>query len=485
MALAEYFNKNQQAASLLLKGIDPELFQSVLEKVVIGIAFDAAAVSTAQGRAAIDLTIRLAARLYPTLSFVALDDKAMSYAATCTTLAQAVNPAIELLCDSKRITHGIVIGNTAFLSTKHRRVPVFYIGSDNWVAKFSASSPTHCGKSPNPFGAGAAACIGAANIFRSVFAAQLPGSRPDGDVTFSVLDLDMYVAKPKNPPWKTIDVGEMHLVGAGAVGNGFLWAVLRSNFAGQLHVVDAETLALSNLQRYVCTITGDVGQPKTDLARAWNTGKKLTIHDHAATWETYVAARGNWSFERIAVAVDSAQARIEIQASLPKKIFNSWTQAGEVGLSRHDFVGPMACLACLYIPRTRRPNFDQIVLDAFKLPPELLMDVRRRLDTNAPTERDFLDVIANVSGVAIDRLQPYEGKPLRELYIEAICGGAVLEFASGEHKAATDVPMAFQSALAGILLAADVVADVARLRPPLPTVTQIDLLRPLDRKSVV
>jgi hypothetical protein len=37
--------------------------------------------------------------------------------------------------------------------------------------------------------------------------------------------------------------------------------------------------------------------------------------------------------------------------------------------------------------------------------------------------------------------------------------------------------MAFQSTLAGILLAADVVADASQLRPALPTITQIDLLR--------
>jgi hypothetical protein len=103
----------------------------------------------------------------------------------------------------------------------------------------------------------------------------------------------------------------------------------------------------------------------------------------------------------------------------------------------------------------------------------MLMDVRKSLDTNMPTERAFPENLVNASGVAIAQLQPYEGRPLRELYVEAICGGAVLEFVAGDHTAATNVPMAFQSALAGILLAADVVAGAAKLRPPLATVTQI------------
>jgi hypothetical protein len=479
MAFADYFDKNAQAAALLLKGIQTDAFKAILEAEVIGIAFDGEAVASAEGCAAIDLTVKLMARLYPTVALIPQGKPAAKHLAAYAALATAINPNITILERIDTVTRCIVVGATAFQAPKRRAIPTFYIGSDNWITRLSTTQPVACGASSNPFGAGVAACLGAANVFRSVFARQLPLAKPDTELAFSVLELDPLSKKPKNPPFKHADLGSLHLVGAGAVGNGFLWAVTRLDCTGDLHVVDAEVLATSNLQRYVYTDTTDVDKDKTALAVAWNANKQLQVHPHKATWVEYVTGRGDWKFERVAVAVDSAQARIQVQGSLPKKVFNSWTQAGEVGISRHDFLSDMACLACLYMPREQTVNYDQIVLRALKLPehPVILMDVRTRLEGNLPTERAFLDMVATNSDVAIEHLLPYEGKPLRHLYVEAICGGAVLAFGGGDNVTKTDVPMAFQSALAGILLAADVVANAAALSKPMPTLTQIDLLR--------
>jgi hypothetical protein len=67
---------------------------------------------------------------------------------------------------------------------------------------------------------------------------------------------------------------------------------------------------------------------------------------------------------------------------------------------------------------------------------------------------------------------------LQKLYREGVCGGVVLGLAKGGTLQA-EVPMAFQSALAGILMAADMIAGAARLRKTLPTRTQINLLTAL------
>jgi len=44
------------------------------------------------------------------------------------------------------------------------------------------------GDSGNPFGAGAAACFAAANVFRHVFAEQLTGGGPDRQLAVSMLN---------------------------------------------------------------------------------------------------------------------------------------------------------------------------------------------------------------------------------------------------------------------------------------------------------
>ncbi len=71
----------------------------------------------------------------------------------------------------------------------------------------------------------------------------------------------------------------------------------------------------------------------------------------------------------------------------------------------------------------------------------------------------------------------FEGKPLRTLYQQAVCSGILIS--TGEDKQ-TETPMAFQSALAGILLASEIVIEssgIAREKPS--TMTRINLLKPI------
>jgi hypothetical protein len=134
----------------------------------------------------------------------------------------------------------------------------------------------------------------------------------------------------------------------------------------------------------------------------------------------------------------------------------------------------MACLACMYLPQEKAPNEDLLVTRALKLPEQegMIKEVRRRLQLRVPTERGFLELIAGASGVALDKLLAFEKQPLRELYVRGICGGALIEFHAAAMAARAEVPMAFQSAFAGILLT----AELARPRPLAHVVTQIDLL---------
>jgi hypothetical protein len=182
------------------------------------------------------------------------------------------------------------------------------------------------------------------------------------------------------------------------------------------------------------------------------------------------------------VAVDSAEARRTIQAALPRWIVNAWTQRGDLGVSRHSFLGDQACLTCLYLPEGPQKHEDQLIADAIGLP-GALMEVRQLLHTGAPVGRDWIDRIAAALGTVVEPLIRFENRPLRAFYSEAICGGLVLSLGgTGAITVSAAAPMAFQSALAGILLAAELVANAAgyKYTPP-PATTSIDLLRPLGQ----
>lgn len=480
MGFADYFLKNEHAGALLLKGLDPGALKRILNEEVVGLAFDHQATRSPEGRAGLDLTVRILARLYPKLAIFPISPGAGAFSEELRSLARRINPRIGCYTTHKSVTRLISFGKTSIERPHGMRGSVIYAGSDNWVAKISTKAPIPCGRTCNPFGAGMAACIATSNLFRSVFSRELGNPALDDSLAVSVLDLKATSTPTLNPPYEGGDLGTVHLVGAGAIGNGFLWALAHSNCTGHLHVIDPEIVEQSNLQRYVMSDVKAIGKVKSDLAADWAQTKKLKIYPHSKTWEAFADSVQDRRFQMVAVALDNAQSRIHVQASLPRFVFNSWTQAGEAGISRHTFDNDEACLACLYLPQKTSPNFDQLVRQALKLPddPATVEEVRRRLAHQTLNDRALLEKIAVAASVPLNALLPYEGHPLRKLYVEAICGGAIMEFGNEQNLERADVPMAFQSALAGILMAADVVAHCASIPRKMPTLSQIDLLRP-------
>jgi hypothetical protein len=476
MALAEYFARNAQAAAALIQGFDATLLGAQLQSEVIGIAFDGSAESSREGQAALDLCVRLLSRLYPTLAIVGLSGSKPTMLRKLRTLARDINPRIDLENDIANSTKLLVFGNTRVTGSRKAKDYIWYVGSDNWIAKLSTDAPVGSGSSNNPLAAGAAACIAAANVFRAVFVHELGQATLDTEVAISLLDLRPASAGMANPPLSPVRLDDVHLVGAGAIGNGVLWAFSRMDLEGNLHVVDPETVTDSNLQRYVMLTAGDRTKEKAQLAKIWldSLAPGLKVEPHVATWSEHVATLPDYKVQTVLSAVDSASARIEIQASLPRYILNGWTQRGEAGVSRHHFMNGLACLACLYLPTGQAPSDDLIISRALRLGEDepMVREVRRRLVLRVPTERAFLEQIANAAGLGIQKLLSFENRLLRDLYVEAVCGGAVMEFHDAALQVKAEVPMGFQSALSGILLA----AELARPAPLATNVTQIDLL---------
>jgi hypothetical protein len=518
MALARYFDKAALSAAGLLRGFDYRAFRAQLEAHCVSVAFDERAASTHEGRYTLELLIELLARLYPSLSLVVLgDDRSLDPAGPVRGLqqrlasrARTVNTAIELVDDVATATVAVVVGDTVYPKT----IPTVYAGSSGWIVRVGKRAPMGCGDTPNPFGAGAAACFAAAAVFRTVFAAQLAGiaevgpsmgvtaaaganarsspeqSATESEETLTVSVLDFASASAVLPD--RIDIGESFLAGVGAIGNATVWALSRvPGLAGLLHLVDREAVELSNVQRYVLTDEKSIGTSKVELAEhAFTESRReiatsaLRIQPHVATWQEVAASSGDYRFDRVLLALDSAADRIAVQGSLPRWIANAWTQPANLGISRHDFLGPGPCVACLYQSAGPQTNQDALVAEALRADgDEALMEIRALLHSGRPVGPAFIKRTAARLGVDPEPLREFAEAPLELFYTRAVCGGILLQLGGGVGPAhATEVPMAFQSALAGLLLALELVADTAQLRPePLPARTELDLLRPLDR----
>ena len=250
MAIPDYFKRNAIAISQAISGLDEQRLESSLSKVCICITIGRDA-SGNEGRAIVDLLVRLLARLYPTITFRAEQDQ--DFADEASALASRINPRIGL---SGKPTVEIVIGSTRLRQRAPQRI---FTGSNGWNAKISTHHSQACGDSDNPFGAGVAACLAAANLFRHIF---LPEVGLNLDSKFSIPNTDQMRSTGAEIK---VNVGNMVLAGAGAIGNAAAWALARTTMKGSITIVDHESVDLGNLQRYVLTERDDDGKPKAGV----------------------------------------------------------------------------------------------------------------------------------------------------------------------------------------------------------------------------
>lgn len=460
MALPEYFARNALAAAQAISGLDEQRLAAALDDTVIGISVGQS-LETDEGLAAADMLVRLLARLYPR---IALRSSRRSARLTqLHELATRINPLVELSGDP---TIEVILGDQRLSRSKARRI---YVGSNGWQAEISADRVLTCGSTNIPFGAGLAACLAAANVFRLAF---LPDPKQDGDSKFSALPSGELRGSEHELSGA---LGDVVLVGAGAIGNGAAWALSRVSMSGRLRIVDHESVDLGNLQRYVLAERKDEGAVKAQLLSKYFQGP-LEADGIPLDLAEFLDREGH-AHEAMLLALDSAKDRRAAQASLPRWVANAWTQPGDLGLSTHDFLNG-ACVSCLYLPAKALRNEDEIIAEAFGVP-EQLMVVRGLLHSGAGTPAALLDAVAAARGIDLAKLLAFEGRPLRALYIEGFCGGAVIPLGQvGTPRAEVHVPLAHQSAMAGVLLgAAAVRKSLGGARSSV--VTQVDVLSPV------
>jgi hypothetical protein len=465
MALADYYDRGALAAAQALQGgFEDSRFRSLLEATPLGISFEKAAGATPEGQALLDLTVRIVARLFPAIQ---LDpDEGTAGTDSAAELARAINPNIELVENSAQI--GVALGgaNRTYERTVHA-------GSDGWNALISTEAPQRIGSSQLPFGAGAAACLAMAEVFRWIFLAA--EHEPQPELRYSTFKLGAGGSAPASK--KLTDIGQTALIGAGAIGNAAVWALARAPIEGTLQIVDPEMIELSNLQRYVLATRADEAAPKASLASEQLTGG-LTGVTHPVALAEFLSEQG-YRWERMLLALDSARDRRSAQASLPRWIANAWTQPGDLGVSVHpSFDSDGVCVSCLYLQDQKMRSEDELIAEALGINDQL-GQVRQMLVTGEGLQPGLAEMIAQRLGRPPQVLADFTGRPIRELYVQGICGGAVLPLGSPQApRAEVHVPLAHQSALAGVLLAAAYARSLGTKPVTQSEVARLDVMRP-------
>jgi len=321
----------------------------------------------------------------------------------------------------------------------------------------------------NPFSAAASAAIACAELFGRVFLKRAA----DRDLSLSLLDFSQDLGQ--NFELRDHDIGDVVFVGVGAVGNAAIWTLAHDvTVRGKLLLVDEEGLALSNLQRYVLGTHKDVTKAKVRLAGRClrNSGLKVelfkkTIDEFADKYGTHIPT--------MCISVDNVSARRTAQALLPRLLINGWTGDRSLGASWHVFSRNAACLACLYHPHGQGVSAVAQAAQALGLSMDraILLWV-----SNAPLADEDISRAAKALSVPVEVLSPWLNRTLGELYTDVVCGAVPLDI-GGLGKVET-VPLAHQSVLAGILMAAELVkrtdAELGKYAQPEPLVSWDDIL---------
>ncbi len=490
--LPSFFNRVADAVLPVLGGAPREELRRKLEGLAVTLRAPAAPMDIAN-RAGFLLAANLAARFYPRIGVVAPDD----LRGDATRLIRSINPGAEV---SQSLTTS---NGTLAWGNRDSNGPEVFVAAHGWNVLVDTDGPT----SPLPAvpaAALAAAALGMGELFRTVFSDCLGGRARKGPQP-GIWNLVTQTARWEEvpPPAGAADLGRFFLAGAGAIGQAVVETFRHVPASGTLVVVDPENVELSNLQRYVLARDSDVKKRKTHLVRRMLKDTQIAVEEVHAAWGAVDAAGPHGSV--VLVAVDSAEVRIGIQASLPGRVYNAWTQPADLGWSRHEAFGQQPCLACLYWPTGLRPNRHQVIaralgqpdarvlgylLDAIPVGAPLAPAVVQRLVQRQPlpdadrwVRVPILEDIVASFGLSAQEAGNWKDRQIERLYREGICGGAILK-TGATAVAETVVPMAHQSALAGIMLATQfLVSNMPELLAfrPMNTEGRFDVLRGLPQ----
>jgi hypothetical protein len=476
MSVPRFLERALDAAVPALGGIDRSAIRTKLQGTRVRLRFGEISADSTAGTGAL-LAANLTARLYPQ---VILDGPEGLVSAAQDTIL-AINPGCEVT------TRGDSAGGTITLSfeTGEPDVHTITVAARGWNVYIDSASPNE--RPPAAPAALAAACLGVAGVFRMVFADEL-AERGRLAPQPGILDLvglqhaETHLSVPSR-----LSVPRLRLVGAGAIGQAAALTLSSAGVKGTVIAIDPESVELSNLQRYVLTEDRDEGRNKVELLAERLGRGALKIEREVRAWKAEMAREQLPTL----TALDTPEDRIGVQASLPGVIYNAFTQPEDIGWSRHEAFGEEPCLACLYWPDGEGPGRHEQIAAAFKVHPlRALAYLLHRVPVGLPLPlgaapllpnepppsempewytRPLLEDIAVKAGVSENELTAWGDQPLADLYQNGICGGALLHLNVGEAPREVVVPLAHQSALAGVMLATQlIVAEVPELRAARP-----------------
>ena len=261
-------------------------------------------------------------------------------------------------------------------------------------ARVSASSP-------HPLFVTVGACSAAAAALHLVIDdPALPASQLPLSYRFDALGV------PPGALARPVDLSGSALVGAGAVGRGFLRALRHLSVRGTLPIIDPKSVGNGNFNRCVYLQPGDAGRDKARAlaARAQGDFPDLVLEPCVEEFRTFCKRMGPPA--TAIVTVDSRRARRSIQSELPGRVIDaSTTDIRAVVVHSHRQPTEQACLACIYRHVPEENLRERAIAEGLGVTPEAVKEGFISADAAAAIAAAVPGIVpADIVGMAYDSL---------------------------------------------------------------------------------
>jgi molybdopterin/thiamine biosynthesis adenylyltransferase len=254
-------------------------------------------------------------------------------------------------------------------------------------------------------GAVLAACVGNAQVFR---AALRHHRRNIESVRLSLWNLRGAEAAVDGPDVAGGELGQVHLIGCGAVGSTIAYLVPLAGLMGSFGLADGDLVDESNLNRSPLFVALDVGQPKVKITASYLRRHGLVAHAHEEWFDA--AVRAGHLFQRrpdmVIPTANDYDVRYSIQNQAPPlQVYGTTGQNWDAFLGRHI---PFRedCLACRF-PKVRMEGEAPLACSTVRLPAPARTDGR-----SADAALPFLSTAAASLAVAELVKATLEGYPV-------------------------------------------------------------------------
>ncbi|MFQ5981432.1 MAG: ThiF family adenylyltransferase [Candidatus Heimdallarchaeota archaeon] len=299
----------------------------------------------------------------------------------------------------------------------------YYVTSSGWSIYFSRISPCHWEKFvDNPLSAIYIGAFAVGEVFKILIEEYIQSEKRTEFIYDFIThgNAEQPVITPALPSFFDVN---LTLVGVGAVGQAIVFALDQFELRGKIILVDPDIIDESNLQRYPLAFKEAIRQRKTEYVSRYllRRNNLLTTSEFNYPYEIAITiVETLFKMEDVFVSVDNKRTRINLQASLPKIIWNVWTDTARdtlrYGIGKHDFSDEYQCLACAYFPKGETP--DQMELNAAILGMSE-EEIRNKIENNMLIANNDLEYVFSNFELAHDhahRLRMLIGRPFAEIF---------------------------------------------------------------------